>query len=189
MVLRNFFSSIKQNPGMFQAIFAMMTCVSISNYLVQFPINDWLTWGAFPYPVCFLITELTNRLYGAKLAKIVVYCGFILGVTLSFFLNIPKIAIASGTAFLTAQLFDIAIFNRCKSNIWWLSPMAASSAASALDTIVFTTMAFWNEHMPVLTLALGDFSIKMLIDCAMLIPFRFFIAKWANSKKQLIQNS
>lgn len=177
MPISNYFSLIKKQPRILHAIIAMMAAVAVSNYLVQYQINDWLTWGAFPYPVCFLITELTNRKFGTQAAKTVVYFGFVLGVILSSFLNIPKIALASGTAFLVAQLFDIAIFNRYKYAAWWLGPMAASSAASAIDTIVFTTMAFWGEGMLIVTFAIGDFSVKMLIDVLMLVPFRLYTAR------------
>lgn len=160
------------------AFLAMIMVVATSNYLVQFPINDWLTWGALPYPISFLVTELTNRFYGPKTARHVVYAGFILATLLSVWLANPKIAFASGSAFLISQLLDIFIFNRLRQATWWYAPFFASFLASVVDTIVFWNMAFWRESVPLLTWALGDFSIKFLMDAAMLIPFRIAIQRF-----------
>ena len=162
---------------LFGALTAMMFIVAASNYLVQFPINDWLTWGALPYPVSFLITELTNRRYGPKNARKVVYVGFILGVFLSLALATPKIAFASGSDFLTAQLLDILVFNRFRQSTWWYAPLFASLFASVVDTSIFWSLAFWGESGTILTWALGDFSVKLAIDVLMLVPFRIYCAR------------
>jgi queuosine precursor transporter len=164
----------------------MIFIVTSSNYLVQFPINDWLTWGAFPYPVSFLVTELTNRYYGSKAARQVVYVGFILAVFLSFWLATIKIAAASGSAFLISQLLDILIFNRLRRAPWWYSPFFASVLASSVDTAIFWTVAFWGESLPVFTWALGDLAVKLILDITMLIPFRYMMQKrplWKPSLK------
>lgn len=155
-----------------RAFVAMLTVVVASNYLVLFPINDWLTWGAFTYPVSFLITELTNRFSGPKTARRIVYAGFFVGVLLSIWLATPKIALASGMAFLVSQLLDIALFNQIRKGPWWYAPFLASFFASILDTAIFWNIAFWGESVPLLTWALGDFTVKLIIDIAMLTPFR-----------------
>jgi queuosine precursor transporter len=159
------------------AFLAMMMIVSASNYLVQFPINDWLTFGAFTYPFSFLVTELTNRFYGPKLARQVVYVGFSLAVLLSAWLATPKIAFASGSAFLVSQLLDIFVFNRFRQSTWWYAPFFSSLSASIIDTALFWNIAFWGEQVPLLTWVLGDFGVKLLFDVALLTPFRFAIRK------------
>lgn len=154
------------------AYLAMIFLVTASNYLVLFPINDWLTWGSFTYPVTFLVTELTNRIYGPKKARQVVYVGFALAVFLSIWLATPKIALASGSAFLFSQLLDIYVFNRLRRSSWWYAPLFASVTASLTDASIFWNIAFYNEPVPVLTWAIGDTSIKLLLDIALLSPFR-----------------
>lgn len=158
------------------AYLAMIVIVSSCNYLVQIPINDWLTYGAFAYPITFLITELTNRFHGPEKARRVVYVGFILAVIFSIWLATPRIAFASGTAFLISQLLDISIFNKFRNaSIWWYAPFIASLLASIIDTYLFFTLAFWGEHLPYTTWALGDFGIKLVCDLVMLMPFRLAI--------------
>lgn len=151
---------------------SMTAIVAASNYLVQFPINDWLTWGAISYPASFLVTELTNRFHGPKIARKVVYVGFLLAAFLSAWLAPPKIALASALAFLVSQLLDISVFYRFRQASWWQAPFFASFLASALDTAVFWSIAFWGEPVPVLTLAAGDFAVKILVDLLLLLPFR-----------------
>lgn len=158
----------------------MILIVAASNYLVQFPLNDWLTWGAFTYPISFLVTELTNRFYGSKIARKIVYAGFAAGVLLSLYLSTPKIAFASGTAFLVSQLLDILIFNRFRQKPWWYAPFYASVAASLIDSAIFWNLAFFNENIPLLTLAIGDTAIKIAVDLSMLTPFRFAIKKFSS---------
>lgn len=156
---------------------AMVIVVALSNYLVLFPINDWLTWGAFSYPISFLLTELTNRFFGSQIARKVVYLGFAVAVILSIFLATPRIAFASGFAFLVSQLLDISIFNRLRQYPWWYAPFFASLIASAIDTMLFWQIAFLGEGMPLMYYMTGDFFIKVAIDILMLTPFRFVIRR------------
>jgi uncharacterized PurR-regulated membrane protein YhhQ (DUF165 family) len=160
-----------------QAFMAMAAIVIASNILVLFPINDWLTWGAFPYPISFLITELTNRRYGPKTARKIVYVGFAFAVVLSIWLATPKIAFASGTAFLVSQLLDIYVFNQFRQATWWYAPLFASLAASIIDATLFWNIAFFNESVPLVTWAVGDTSVKVAIDLIMLAPFRLALRK------------
>lgn len=165
------------NFSIIKAFLAMIVIVASSNYLVLFPINDWLTWGALPYPASFLVTELTNRYFGPHIAKKVVYLGFVAAVMISIWLATPQIALASGVAFLIAQLLDIAVFNQLRNQSWWQAPFFASVSASAVDTALFWSIAFWGEPLPILTWALGDFFVKLTIDVIMLTPFRLAIRK------------
>jgi uncharacterized PurR-regulated membrane protein YhhQ (DUF165 family) len=158
------------------AYFAMIVIVTASNYLVLFPINDWLTWGSFSYPIAFFVTELTNRTFGPKKARQVVYVGFALAVFLSIWLATPKIALASGSAFLCSQMLDIYVFNRLRRSTWWIAPFSASVTASFIDAAIFWNMAFYGEQLPVLTWAIGDTSVKLLLDVIMLTPFRAAIS-------------
>ncbi len=155
----------------------MAAVVAASNYLVLFPINDWLTWGTFTYPISFLITELTNRQHGPKSARKVVYVGFAIGVLLSILFATPKIAFASWSAFLCSQMLDIFVFNKFRSAAWWCAPFFASFSASLVDATIFWNTAFWGENVPLLTWAIGDTSVKLLLDVAMLTPFRLAIRK------------
>lgn len=160
-----------------------MACVVIaSNYLVLFPINDWLTWGAFTYPVSFLVTELTNRQFGPQKARRAVYFGFLLAVILSVWLATPKIALASGTAFLCAQLLDILVFNRLLGGVWWYAPFFASVLASLLDGVLFWGIAFWGEDLPVVTWGIGDTLVKLAMDVGMLTPFRYIIGRLSRTE-------
>lgn len=151
---------------------AMTVVVAASNYAVQFPINDFLTWGAFTYPVSFLITELANRFFGPSLARRAVYAGFVTAVAVSLWLASPQIALASGVAFLVAQLMDITIFNYLRRFSWWRAPLAAGAVASAVDTLVFFSIAFAGSGNLWMTLALGDFAFKLGMAVMMLVPFR-----------------
>lgn len=162
------------------SIFAMVVVIALSNYLVQYPVNDWLTLGAFPYPISFLITELTNRYQGAEKARGVVYVGFMFGVFVSLFLADSRIAIASGGAFLVAQLLDITIFNRWRRGGWWQAPLFASLSASFVDSIVFWLVAFGGSDAPWLTWTIGDYGVKVLVDIALLYPFRLLINRYSD---------
>lgn len=158
--------------GMIWGAAAMALIVTAANIGVQIPINDWLTWGAFTYPISFLITDLCNRSMGARSARRVVYAGFIVAVALSIYFATPRIAIASGTAFLLAQVLDVQIFDRLRqSSRWWIPPLVSSSIASALDTALFFSIAFFATPVPWVTLALGDYAVKMALAIAMLLPF------------------
>lgn len=183
----------------------MMTLVVVaSNFLVQFPLNgtvagialgDILTWGAFAYPVAFLVTDLTNRQFGPSVARRVVFVGFVAGVALSLVTAPHRIAIASGSAFLIGQLLDITVFNRLRRQAWWQAPLAGSLAGSALDTVMFFSFAFAPvfvvfgpndpfaiEQAPVLGVfaaeaprwiswAIGDFAAKITVGLVMLLPY------------------
>jgi queuosine precursor transporter len=151
---------------------AMVAVVAGSNVAVQYPINDWLTWGAFTYPVAFLVTDLTNRRLGPERARTVVYVGFALAVVLSTLLATPRIALASGTAFVTAQLLDIFVFDRLRRLPWWQAPLISSGVASLWDTAVFFGLAFAGTGLPWVTWAIGDLGAKAAMALALLLPFR-----------------
>ncbi len=195
----------------FTFVSAMCAVVAASNYLVQFPVqlvlgsinvSEILTWGAFTYPIAFLVTDLTNRKFGPEKARIVVLAGFALAVALSIWLATPRIAIASGTAFLVAQLLDVSIFDRLRSSVWWKAPLISTLIGSSLDTILFFGIAFAPAFsvldfggeegslgflVPFLgfggqtalwiSLAAGDFIVKLLVGFAMLVPYRVFVPK------------
>lgn len=162
--------------GFWIAVVSMATVVTASNFAVQFPINDWLTWGAFTYPISFLVTDLTNRALGAAVARRVVLGGFAIAVGLSALLASPRIAIASGTAFLIAQLLDVFIFDRLRRATWWRAPLVSSTLASVTDTILFFSLAFGGTGFPWITWALGDYGIKILMALTLLLPFRLLMA-------------
>ena len=154
------------------AVAAMVAVVAGSNVAVQYPINDWLTWGAFTYPVSFLVTDLTNRRLGPGQARRVAYAGFALAVVLSAWLASPRIALASGTAFLTAQLLDVYAFDRLRRLPWWQVPLISSGLASIWDTGVFFTLAFAGTGLPWTTWALGDLGVKWAMALVLLLPYR-----------------
>ena len=162
--------------GVFVGASAMALVVTISNFAVQYPINDWLTWGAFTYPFSFLITDLCTRSFGTRGAQRVVYSGFVVAVVLSFYFATPRIAIASGTAFLLAQILDIQIFSRLQqSRRWWMPPLVSSSIASALDTVLFFSIAFVGTGVPWISLAAGDYIAKLGLAFVMLLPFMIVV--------------
>lgn len=143
------------------ALFAMTLVVLSSNILVQYPfhhlgLGDYLTWGAFSYPFSFLVTDLSNRRFGTKGARQIVYVGFVLAVALSIVLATPRIAMASGAAFLVAQLLDIRIFARLRDRAWWLPPFVSSVISSGLDTAIFFSFAFYCGALPGLGLTISD---------------------------------
>jgi queuosine precursor transporter len=190
------------------AVAAMVATVAASNFLVQFPVQatlggvnlgDILTWGAFTYPVAFLVTDLSNRAFGPQRTRLVVVAGFAVAVVLSIWLATPRIAIASGSAFLVAQLLDVSIFHRLRDGAWWQAPMFSSLVSSALDTVIFFGLAmapafagidalFGMEDSslafpaPLLgigpevelwqSLALGDFLVKLVMALLLLAPYK-----------------
>ncbi|UZD92061.1 queuosine precursor transporter [Cognatishimia activa] len=197
-------------------ILAMAAIVVASNILVQFLFGNWLTWGAFTYPLAFLVTDLMNRIYGVQAARKVVFAGFIVGVICSMIgtqimiqgdgFEYPavtlRIAIGSGLAFLTAQLLDVAIFDRLRDGAWWRAPLASTLIGSTIDTALFFTIAFsagltfvepandvsWaNEALPILgagpvaplwvSLAIADWSVKLSLALIALVPFRVIVAR------------
>ncbi len=165
----------------------MGVVVLASNYLVQFPINYYgleeiLTYGAFSYPIAFLITDLANRSYGKIIARKIVYIGFTIGVsfTLLFSTNFAdlisiRIAIGSGTAFLVAQLLDVQIFDNLRKKEWFIAPFASSIIGSTVDTFLFFSISFYATGVPWITLSLGDLTVKILVALIMLIPFRLLL--------------
>ena len=162
----------------------MSIVILASNELVKHPINNWLTWGAFSYPLSFLVTDITNRLFNAQAARRVVYVGFSLGVGLSLFIDI-RIAVASGSAFLIAQLLDIYVFNKLRSLSWWKAPLASSIVGSALDTALFFTIAFAYSDLPWITWAIGDFSAKLFMAASLLPIFRILVNFYPTSLKPI----
>ncbi len=168
---------------------AMTFVVVASNILVQYPfeplgLGDYLTWGAFTYPVAFLVTDLTNRRYGAGMAQRLVAVGFVIAVALSIWLATPRIALASGTAFLVGQLLDIAVFNRFRRQSWWRAPLIGSVFGSVIDTALFFSLAFAGDvemsgpvdfmglSLPLWqSLAICDFLVKMLLALLALVPY------------------
>ena len=156
---------------------AMAIIVAASNFLVRIPINDWLTWGALSYPIAFLVTDLINRRLGPDRARRVVYVGFACGVALSLFTSTVRIALASGTAFLLAQLADVWLYDRMRRLAWWRAPLVSSTLASALDTALFFSLAFAFSGLPWVTWVLGDYAVKVAVACAMLLPFRLLMGE------------
>ena len=167
----------------------MGVIVVISNYLVQFPIQKYwlgelLTYGAFSYPITFLITDLANRSYGKTVARKVVYVGFTIGILLTLFVSTNfsdvisiRIAIGSGLAFFVAQNLDIIIFDYFRKKIWFIAPLASSTLGSITDTLLFFSIAFYGTGIPWITLAAGDLAVKLFIALIMLIPFRLLLNK------------
>ncbi|WP_043540359.1 queuosine precursor transporter [Salinarimonas rosea] len=186
------------------AVAAMALVVLASNILVQHPVRsfglqDWLTWGAFTYPFAFLVTDLANRRFGPAGARKVVYAGFALAVALSIYFATPRIAIASGVAFLSAQLLDVAIFNALRAKAWWIAPLTSSVLASALDTAIFFSLAFHCGPvlggttitqmlgavgvadaciaLPWQTLALADWAVKLAVATVALVPYGALVSR------------
>ena len=175
------------NKVFFILSFLMGAIVLTSNYLVQFPISYYgleeiLTYGAFSYPIAFLITDLANRSYGKLVARKIVYIGFAIGIsfTLLFSTNFAdlislRIAIGSGIAFLFAQLLDVQIFDKLRKKDWFIAPLASSLIGSTIDTFLFFSISFYATGVPWVTLGLGDLTVKILVALMMLIPFRFLL--------------
>ncbi|MBE7635434.1 VUT family protein [Sneathiella sp. P13V-1] len=153
-------------------VVAMAIVVTSSNILVEMPINDWLTWGALSYPFAFLVTDLTNRALGPKKAQVVVFVGFVAAVIMSLWLADTRIAIASGSAFLTAQLLDVFLFDKLRRGSWWKAPIISSFFASSVDTVIFFSLAFAGTGLPWMTWALGDYGVKLAMIAVLIIPFR-----------------
>ncbi|PLS20018.1 queuosine precursor transporter [Neptunicoccus cionae] len=206
--------------GLILGVLAMAAVVVASNILVQFLFGNWLTWGAFTYPLAFLVTDLTNRVYGAKAARKVVLAGFAVGILCSFIgtqiigefgpLVTLRIAIASGTAFLVAQLVDVFVFNRLREGAWWRAPLASTLVGSSLDTVLFFTIAFagsltflepsndvsWaGEMLPLLgvgpvaplwvSLGVADWFVKLSLAVIALIPFRYLAVMLTGKKANI----
>lgn len=195
---------MRMTPSVLPFMALMAAVVVASNFLVQFPVDyaigslnlaDLLTWGAFTYPVAFLITDLANRRFGPATARLVVFCGFVIAVVLSVWLATPRIAVASGSAFLLAQLLDVSLFDRLRNRVWWLPPLVSTIIGSGLDTLIFFGLAFSqaaniigpgdtfaSETAPLLGMfamdvprwvswALGDLTVKLIVGLSMLLPY------------------
>jgi len=174
--------------------FIMGVVVLTSNYLVQFPINHYglekiLTYGAFSYPVAFLITDLANRSYGKVVARKIVYVGFIIGIVFTLFFSTNfadlisvRIAIGSGIAFMVAQLLDVQIFDYLRKKKWFVAPLTSSLIGSTVDTFLFFSISFYATGIPWVTLSLGDLAVKIFVALAMLIPFRLLLGTFKASK-------
>ena len=167
--------SRRTRSGVATGIAAMVVVVTASNILVQYPINDWLTWGALSYPFAFLVTDLTNRRLGPVSARRVVWAGFAFAVVLSAWLATPRIAGASGTAFLIGQLADVWVFDRLRHLKWWQAPLVSSSLGSVLDTALFFSLAFAGTGLPWVTWGMGDLGVKAVFAALLLIPFRLLL--------------
>ena len=165
----------------------MGVVVLSSNYLVQFPIKYYgleeiLTYGAFSYPIAFLITDLANRSYGKLVARKIVYIGFIIGISFTLFFTTNfsdlisvRIAIGSGTAFIVAQLLDVQIFDKLRKKEWFVAPLASSFIGSLVDTFLFFSISFYGTGINWITLSFGDLFVKIFVALMMLIPFRFLL--------------
>ena len=161
--------------------------VLASNYLVQFPINYYglseiLTYGAFTYPIAFLITDLANRSFGKEIAKKIVYFGFLIGISFTLFFSTNfsdfisiRIAIGSGTAFLISQRIDVYVFDKLRNRYWFIPPLASSINGSVIDTFLFFSIAFYATGIPWFTLAIGDLIVKLFVALLMLVPFRMLL--------------
>ncbi|MBM3489771.1 MAG: VUT family protein [Alphaproteobacteria bacterium] len=163
------------------AVAAMAFLVVVSNVLVAYPLpyfglGEWLTWAAFTYPVTFVVNDLTNRRFGPAAAMRVVAVGFALGVILSVAAAGLRIGLASGIAFLAAQLLDALVFDRLRRQTWWRAPAISSVLGSILDTALFFSIAFAFTSVPWITLAVGDLAVKLLLALVMLAPFRLAMA-------------
>ena len=165
----------------------MGVIVLASNYLVQFPVqyyglSEILTYGAFTYPMAFLITDLANRSFGKEIAKKIVYFGFFIGISFTLFFSTNfsdlisiRIAIGSGIAFISAQLLDVQIFDMLRKKKWYIAPLTSSILASTLDTFLFFCISFYGTSVPWITLSLGDLVVKLIVALFMLIPFRLLL--------------
>ena len=165
----------------------MGVVVLVSNYLIQFPVNYYgleniLTYGAFSYPVAFLITDLANRSYGKFIARKIVYIGFVTGIVFTFFFSTNfadlislRIAIGSGIAFISAQLLDVQIFDQLRKKKWFIAPLTSSFIGSIVDTFLFFSISFYGTGIPWITLSIGDLAVKVFVALAMLIPFRLLL--------------
>ena len=182
------------NKWFFLLSLTMGAVVLISNYLVQFPIEYYglekvLTYGAFSYPIAFLITDLANRSFGKIAARKIVYVGFVIGVAFTFFFSTNyedlisiRIAIGSGIAFMVAQLLDVQIFDKLRKKKWFVAPLISSLIGSTIDTFLFFSIAFYATGIPWVTLSLGDLAVKIFVALLMLIPFRLLLPTIKSAK-------
>ena len=174
--------------------------VVLSNYLVQFPIQHFglseiLTYGAFSYPITFLITDLANRAYGKVVARKIVYIGFFIGICLTLLVSTNfsdlisiRIAIGSGVAFFVAQNLDVGIFDKLRKKAWYVAPLTSSVFGSIVDTFLFFSISFYATGIPWISLAFGDLSVKLFIALSMLIPFRLLLSSISDLSDKRVKN-
>ena len=174
--------------------------VVISNYLVQFPVqalglSEILTYGAFSYPISFLITDLANRAYGKIVARKIVYIGFFIGIMLTLIVSTNfsdvisvRIAIGSGVAFFVAQNLDVQIFDRLRKKRWYIAPLTSSVVGSITDTFLFFSISFYSTDVPWVTLAIGDLAVKLIIALSMLVPFRLLLGRIKDYSKKPVSS-
>ena len=189
-----------ENRVFFILAFSMALIVALSNYLVQFPVKymglqDLFTYGAFSYPIAFLITDLSNRRYGKIVARKIVYLGFVLGLFLTLYFSTDfsdliskRIAAGSGFAFLIAQLLDVQVFHKLRKKIWFVAPLVSSLIGSTIDTFLFFSIAFYGTGINWISLSFGDLLVKIFVALAMLIPFRLLLSsvkEIGNMKKKI----
>ena len=189
-----------ENRLFFILAFLMASVVTLSNYLVQFPVKymdlqDLFTYGAFSYPIAFLITDLSNRRYGKIVARKIVYLGFVLGLFLTLYFSTDfsnliskRIAAGSGFAFLIAQLLDVQVFHKLRKKIWFVAPLVSSLIGSTIDTFLFFSIAFYGTGINWISLSFGDLLVKIFVALAMLIPFRLLLSsvkEIGNVKKKI----
>ena len=189
-----------ENRVFFILAFSMALIVALSNYLVQFPVKymdlqDLFTYGAFSYPIAFLITDLSNRRYGKIVARKIVYLGFVLGLFLTLYFSTDfsnliskRIAAGSGFAFLIAQLLDVQVFHKLRKKIWFVAPLVSSFIGSIIDTFLFFSIAFYGTGINWISLSFGDLLVKIFVALAMLIPFRLLLSsvkEIGNVKKKI----
>jgi len=189
-----------ENRVFFILAFSMALIVALSNYLVQFPVKymglqDLFTYGAFSYPIAFLITDLSNRRYGKIVARKIVYLGFVLGLFLTLYFSTDfsdliskRIAAGSGFAFLIAQLLDVQVFHKLRKKIWFVAPLVSSLIGSTIDTFLFFSIAFYGTGINWISLSFGDLLVKIFVALAMLIPFRLLLSsvkEIGNVKKKI----
>ena len=177
-----------ENRFFFILAFSMALIVALSNYLVQFPIKymdlqDLFTYGAFSYPVAFLVTDLANRRYGKIIARKIVYVGFVFGIILTLYFSTDfsnliskRIAVGSGTAFLIAQLIDVQVFDKLRKKVWFVAPLISSIIGSVIDTFLFFSIAFYGTGINWIALSFGDLFVKIFVAFVMLIPFRILLS-------------
>lgn len=178
-----------ENRFFFILVFSMAFVIACSNYLVQFPIKylnlqNLFTYGAFSYPIAFLITDLANRRYGKIIARKIVYVGFIFGLILTLYFSTDfsnliskRIAAGSGIAFLIAQLLDVQVFDQLRKKVWFVAPLVSSLIGSTIDTFLFFSIAFYGTGVNWITLSFGDLFIKIFVALLMLIPFRLLLSR------------
>jgi hypothetical protein len=189
-----------ENRVFFILAFSMALIVALSNYLVQFPVKymdlqDLFTYGAFSYPIAFLITDLSNRRYGKIVARKIVYLGFVLGLFLTLYFSTDfsnliskRIAAGSGFAFLIAQLLDVQVFHKLRKKIWFVAPLVSSLIGSTIDTFLFFSIAFYGTGINWISLSFGDLLVKIFVALVMLIPFRLLLSsvnEIGNVKKKI----